>query len=63
MLAERHVWVRDGRPRVVTWDADGVVYTIVTELADQRLGQAIADLPRRPDSPTRSSASATASAA
>ena len=46
VLAERHVWVRDGRPRVVTWHADGVVYTVVTELGDDRLGLAIADLPR-----------------
>ncbi|MFZ0140716.1 MAG: zf-HC2 domain-containing protein [Aeromicrobium sp.] len=46
VLAERHVWVRDGRPRVVTWHADGVIYTVVTELGDDRLGLAIADLPR-----------------
>ena len=51
VLAQRHVWVRDGRPRVVTWDADGVVYTVVTELGDDRLGQAIADLPRGPARP------------
>ena len=24
------VWVRDGEPMLVTWDDDGVVYTIVT---------------------------------
>ncbi len=51
VLARRHVWVRDGRPRVVTWDADGVVYTVVTELGDRRLGRAIADLPRSPGRP------------
>ena len=51
VLAERHVWVRDGRPRVVTWGADGVVYTVVTELGDDRVGQAIADLPRGPAEP------------
>jgi hypothetical protein len=51
VLAERHVWVRDGRPRVVTWDADGVVYTVVTRLGDRRIGQAIADLPRGPAEP------------
>ena len=51
VLAERHVWVRDGRPRVVTWNADGVVFTIVTELDDDRVGQAIADLPRGPTQP------------
>jgi hypothetical protein len=48
VLAQRHVWVRDGRPRVVTWTADGVVYTVVTDLGDDRLGQAIADLPSDP---------------
>ncbi|MGI9086050.1 MAG: anti-sigma factor family protein [Aeromicrobium sp.] len=51
LLAQREVWVRDGRPRVVTWDADGVVFTIVTELGDRRLGQAIADLPRAAGEP------------
>jgi len=51
VLAERHVWVRDGRPRIVTWSADGVVYTVVTELGDDRVGQAIADLPREPAQP------------
>jgi anti-sigma factor RsiW len=51
VLAERQVWVRDGRPRVVTWDAGGVVYTIVTELSDRRLGQAISDLPSSPGQP------------
>ena len=51
VLAERHVWVRDGRPRVVTWGADGVVYTVVTELGDDRVGQAISDLPRGPAQP------------
>lgn len=51
VLAERHVWVREGRPRVVTWSADGVVYTVVTELGDDRVGQAITDLPRGPAQP------------
>ena len=51
VLADRHVWVRDGRPRVVTWGADGVVYTVVTELSDERVGQAIAGLPRGPAQP------------
>lgn len=46
VLANRQVWVRDGEPRIVAWDADGVVYTIVTGLDDDRLGDAIADLPR-----------------
>jgi hypothetical protein len=50
-LAQRQVWVRDGRPRVVTWNADGVVFTVVTDLGDDRLGQAIADLPSDPARP------------
>jgi hypothetical protein len=45
-VADRRVWVRDGRPRIVTWHADGVVYTIVTELDDSQLGAALVDLPR-----------------
>jgi Putative zinc-finger len=51
VMAQRQVWVRDGRPRVVTWNADGVVYTVVTDLDDERLGQAIAELPRDPGRP------------
>lgn len=50
-LTQRPVWVREGRPRIITWDADGVVYTIVTELDDNRIGQAISDLPRPADRP------------
>jgi hypothetical protein len=51
LLAQRQVWVRDGRPRVVTWNADGVVYTVITDLGDERLGQAIAELPSDPARP------------
>jgi hypothetical protein len=51
VLAHREVWVLDGRPRVVTWNADGVVYTVVTRLGNDRLGQAIADLPRSAGEP------------
>ena len=50
-LAERRVWVREGSPRIVTWDADGVVYTVATDLDDDRLGRAIADLPRPREEP------------
>ena len=50
-LADRRVWVREGRPRILTWDADGVVYTITTELDDDRLGPVVADLPKPPDEP------------
>ena len=50
-LADYRVWVRDGHPRVVTWDADGVTYTIVTDLDDAALTEAIVDLPRPADEP------------
>lgn len=45
-LADHRVWVREGHPRIVTWDADGVVYTITTEMDDARLSPVVADLPR-----------------
>lgn len=51
VLAERPVWIREGRPRIVTWDADGIVYTIVSELGDDRLAQVLTDLPRSADQP------------
>ncbi len=51
VLADRRVWVRDGHPRLVTWDADGVVYTVATDLDDDRLSEAIADLPKPPAEP------------
>ncbi len=40
------VWVRDGEPMVVTWDDDGVVYTIVTDADRGRVEQAVSQLPR-----------------
>ena len=46
VLGGHHVWVSGGVPRVVTWDADGVVYTIVTDVDDDRLARAVTDLPR-----------------
>lgn len=41
-----NVWVRDGEPMVVTWDDDGVVYTIVTDADRGRVEQAVSQLPR-----------------
>jgi hypothetical protein len=41
-----HVWVRDGEPMLVTWDDDGVVYTIVTDADRARVEQAVSQLPR-----------------
>lgn len=40
------VWVRDGMPLLVTWDDDGVVYTIVTNADRGRVEQAVSELPR-----------------
>jgi hypothetical protein len=51
VIADRRVWVREGRPRLVTWDADGVVYTVATDLDDDGLAPAIAELPRPPREP------------
>lgn len=52
IIGDRSVWVRDSHPRVVTWDADGMVYTVVTRLADRYLGPLLADLPAGPPQPT-----------
>lgn len=41
-----NVWVRDGRPMLVTWDNDGIVYTIVTDADRSRVEQAVSQLPR-----------------
>ncbi len=39
------VWQRVGEPTLVTWDRDGIVYTIVTDADEQRIGDAVAQLP------------------
>lgn len=52
LVADRLVWVREGDPRIVTWDSDGMVYTVVSDLPDQHLGQLLADLPAPPEEPT-----------
>ena len=39
------VWVRDGIPTVVTWDYDGVVYTVVTDAGKARISKVLAELP------------------
>ncbi len=44
------VWVRPGSPKVVTWDADGVVYTIVTDVQHAELVDAMRLLPYGPRS-------------
>ncbi|KQV73932.1 hypothetical protein ASC61_02315 [Aeromicrobium sp. Root344] len=40
------VWVREGEPMLVTWDDDGVVYTIVTDADRARVEHAVSQLPR-----------------
>ncbi|MGJ9423811.1 anti-sigma factor family protein [Aeromicrobium sp. CF3.5] len=39
------VWHRVGEPTLVTWDRDGIVYTIVTDADPQRIRGAVAQLP------------------
>jgi anti-sigma factor RsiW len=46
-MAGTKVWVRDGEPMLVTWDHDGVVYTIATNADRDRVAQAVSELPRR----------------
>lgn len=51
-LRHHPVWMRDdGVARLVTWDVDGVVYTVVTDVDDARLSAALADLPAAPAPP------------
>jgi anti-sigma factor RsiW len=49
------VWLRDGDPTLVTWDDDGVVYTIVTDADRDRVAHAVSELPRgtRGESPAQ----------
>lgn len=48
-MSRSRVWVRDGVPSIVTWDDEGVVYTIVTDADRERVARAVADLPRDSD--------------
>jgi len=45
-MGDSQVWVRDGEPMVVSWDDDGVVYTIVTDADRDQVADAVARLPR-----------------
>ena len=45
VVANRQLWVREGDPRVLTWDADGMVYALVTRLPDPALVHILNDLP------------------
>lgn len=44
-MDDSQVWVRDGSPMIVTWDDDGTVFTIVSDVGRDRIAQAVADLP------------------
>jgi len=44
-LANTRVWVREGVPKVVTWDQGGIVFTIVSDADTARIARAVADLP------------------
>lgn len=52
LIADHLVWVREGQPRIVTWDSDGMIYTVVSNLPDQQVGQFLEDLPAPPKEPT-----------
>lgn len=52
LVGDRLVWVREGQPRIVAWDSDGMIYTVVSDLSDQHLGQFLEDLPAPPKEPT-----------
>lgn len=45
-MGDALVWVRDGVPMLVTWDDDGVVYTIATNADRGRVTRAVAELPK-----------------
>lgn len=48
-LADSVVWVREGQPNVATWEADGVVYTVVTDASVASVTDVVAQLPSTPD--------------
>ena len=52
LIGDRIVWVREGERRLVTWDSDGMIYTVVSDLPDHHLGQLLEDLPAPPKEPT-----------
>ena len=52
VVADRPVWVREGQPRIVTWDSDGMIYTLVSNLPDSVWAKFLEDLPAPPKEPT-----------
>lgn len=51
-LADSVVWVREGQPNVAAWEADGVVYTVVTDASIPSVTDVVAQLPSTPDRST-----------
>src|SRR5680860_1271525 len=49
-IGHTKVWVRDGTPLIATWDAKGVVFTVVTDAGKDELAPVIAELPTRKSS-------------
>ena len=45
-MGDAEVWMRDGLPMLVTWDDDGVVYTIATDADRAHIERAVAELPK-----------------
>jgi len=46
-IDKAQVWIRDGVPTVITWDYDGVVYTVVTDAGRKHISRALAQLPTK----------------
>ena len=51
-LADSVVWVREGQPNVAAWEADGVVYTVVTDASIPSVTDVVAQLPSTLDRST-----------
>lgn len=45
-MGDAEVWMRSGVPMLVTWDDDGVVYTIATDVDRAHVARAVAELPK-----------------
>ncbi len=44
-MGDAQVWVRDGLPTLLTWDKEGVVYTVATDADRGRVARAVSELP------------------
>jgi anti-sigma factor RsiW len=45
-MGNAEVWMRSGLPMLVTWDDEGVVYTIATDVDRAHIARAVAELPK-----------------